>query len=141
MTERRIGDRVVETTNEEKVLFPADGITKGDLMDHDERIAEVMLPHLRRRPLSMHRFPDGIGARGFFQKRAPGHFPDWVETATVETEEGEQDVVVCGEAATLVFLRQQGCITPHVWLSRTDALDRPDRLLFDLDPPTRGRTR
>jgi bifunctional non-homologous end joining protein LigD len=132
------GDRTIEIGNPDKVLFPDDGITKADVARYYERIAGVMVPHVRHRPLTMHRFPDGIGADGFYQKQVPGSFPDWIVRETVSKEDGEVTQVVCDDAATLVFLADQGCITPHVWLSTTDHLEAPDRLVFDLDPPEDG---
>ncbi|MGH2537355.1 MAG: DNA polymerase domain-containing protein, partial [Candidatus Promineifilaceae bacterium] len=95
------------------------------------------------RPLSMQRFPDGIGEKGFYQKEAPGYFPAWIRRASIRVEgTGEnQPQVICDEAATLVYLANQNCITPHLWLSRLggragpEPLDHPDRLIFDLDPP------
>src|SRR4051794_19709843 len=93
-----------------------------------------MLPHLTDRPISMQRFPDGIDQGGFYEKKVPSHFPDWLDTAVVETADGTQSQVTVNNARTLVYLANQGCITPHTWLSRTRALDRPDQLVFDLDP-------
>jgi bifunctional non-homologous end joining protein LigD len=83
----------------------------------------------------MQRYPNGIQAEGFFQKAAPDYFPDWIRRVTVSKEGGTVEHVVCDNAATLVYLANQGCITPHVWLSRADRVDNPDRLIFDLDPP------
>jgi len=129
------GGRSIEVGNPGKVLFPESGITKADLVEYYRRIAEVMVPYVRSRPVTMHRFPDGVGAPGFYQQDAPGHFPEWIRTVTVSTEEGDATRVVCEDAATLVYLAEQACITPHVWLSTVEHLDRPDRLVFDLDPP------
>jgi bifunctional non-homologous end joining protein LigD len=118
-------------------MFPDEGITQGDLMEYYRRVAETMLPYLKGRPLTMQRFPDGIGDEGFYQKEAPDYFPDWIRRVSIEVkEEGqEQPQVICENVATLVYLVDQGCITPHVWLSRADKLTHPDRLIFDLDPP------
>jgi bifunctional non-homologous end joining protein LigD len=127
--------RAVEVGNPDKVLFPDAGITKRDLACYYRRIAAVMLPHIRGRPVTMQRYPDGIGADGFYQKDAPGYFPDWIRTETLAKENGEVSHVVCDDAATLVYLADQGCITPHVWSSTTADPDRPDRMVFDLDPP------
>lgn len=121
-------------SNRDKVFFPDAGITKGDLVDYYRRIAEVALPHYRDRPLSMQRFPDGIAAEGFFQKNAPEYFPDWIETAALAKEDGTVRHVVANSAATLVYLADQGMITPHLGLSRVDDIEKPDRLVFDLDP-------
>lgn len=131
-----IGGRTIELSNLDKVFFPGEGLTKGELVDYYRRMAETMLPHLESRPLSMQRFPDGIEGEGFYQKQAPDYFPDWIERVKIEVEEdGEvQPQVVCQGAATLVYLAQQACITPHIWLSRVDQLRQPDKLIFDLDP-------
>ena len=132
-----VDDRTISLSNLDKVLFPDDGVSKGDLIDYYRRIAEVMLPHMAGRPISMQRFPDGIAGEGFYQKEAPAYFPEWVERVQVwvEEEESRQPQVLCSNAATLVYLANQACITPHVWLSRRDKLYYPDRMVFDLDPP------
>jgi bifunctional non-homologous end joining protein LigD len=125
----------VEVSNTDRVLFPDDSITKGDLIDYYHRIATVMLPHLRERPLNMQRFPRGIAAAGFWQQDTPNYFPEWVERVTVEKEEGGLVThVVCNNAATLVYLANQGCVTQHIWLSRASQLRNPDRMVFDFDP-------
>jgi len=129
-----IDGRAISLSNQDKTLFPKDGISKGDLVDYYRRIAEIAIPHYRGRPLTMHRFPDGIDADGFFQKEAPDHFPDWIERATLDKEGGSLRQVIANDAATLVYLANQGCITPHLGLSTIDAIDRPDRLIIDLDP-------
>jgi bifunctional non-homologous end joining protein LigD len=132
-----VDDRTISLSNLDKVFFPDNGVSKGDLIDYYRRIAEVMLPHMAGRPISMQRFPDGIAEEGFYQKEAPAYFPEWVERAQVwvEEEESHQPQVICSNAATLVYLANQACITPHVWLSRRDKLYYPDRMVFDLDPP------
>jgi bifunctional non-homologous end joining protein LigD len=117
------------------LFFPDDGFTKGDLIDYYDRIGDRMLPHLKDRPLMMHRFPDGIAGKDFYHKETPDYFPDWIETVSVKKEGGRVNHVVCANRATLVYLADQACITPHVWLSRRDRLNHPDRLVFDLDPP------
>lgn len=129
--------QTVELSNQQKVYFPEAGLTKGDLVDYYRRIAPTMLPHLQDRPLSMQRFPEGISTPGFYQKEVPEYFPSWIRRAAVLVEEEgqEQPQVVCDNAATLVYLANQGCITPHLWLSRAGNLRRPDKLIFDLDPP------
>ena len=132
-----IDGRSLEISNPHKVYFPGIGLTKGDLIAYYRRAAEVMLPHLRQRPLSLQRFPDGIEKGGFYQKEAPDYFPDWIEQVMVQvdTDKVVQPQVVCNDAATLVYLVNQGCMTPHAWLSRASDLLHPDRLIFDLDPP------
>jgi bifunctional non-homologous end joining protein LigD len=125
----------VEITHPEKVLFPGDGITKADLASYYERVAPWMLPHVRGRPVSMQRFPDGIESKGFFHKDVPGYFPGWVRRVEVQKADGTVTHAIASDARTLVYLAGQNCITPHVWLSRADRLWQPDRLVFDLDPP------
>lgn len=129
------GGRRIEVSNTDKVFFPDNGITKGEVVEYYHRIGETMLPHAVDRPLTLHRFPDGIGSEGFFQKNTPDHFPDWITRERLEKEGGTVVYPVCTELATLVYIADQGCITPHVWLSRVDRPHEPDRMIFDLDPP------
>lgn len=137
MAARRYGRRRVETSNEDKVLFPDEGITKGELIDYYERASDRLLPFLRERPLVLQRFPDGIGEQGFYQKQEGDYFPEWITTVRVDVEStgGTQDLVVADTEATLGYLANQACVTLHPWLSRVDELDRPDALVIDLDPP------
>lgn len=118
----------------DKVLFPDAGITKGDLAAYYEQVAEPMLRQIKERPISMQRFPDGIGKHGFFHKNVPDYFPDWVRRVEVRMQDGTVTHVLANDRDTLVYLADQACITPHVWLSRADQLERPDRMVFDLDP-------
>jgi bifunctional non-homologous end joining protein LigD len=132
----KVGGHKIEISHEDKVFFPKAKITKGDVIAYFRDVARVMLPHVRERPLAMHRHPDGIKGEGFFQKDVPDYFPSWIKRVTTPRKEGGKiDNVVCNNAATLVYLANQACITPHVWLSRGDKLDCPDQLIFDLDPP------
>lgn len=124
----------VKLSSPDKQLFPADGVTKADLAAYYEAVAEWMLPHVRGRPVSMLRFPDGIEGEGFFHKNVPAHYPDWIERVEVEKRGGTLTHAVIGNADTLVYLVGQNTITPHVWLSRADRLHQPDRMVFDLDP-------
>jgi bifunctional non-homologous end joining protein LigD len=133
----RYGSITVEISSADKVLFPNDGITKGDLATYYDKIALVMLPHVRDRAVTMHRFPNGLKGEGFIQKAVPDYFPDWIKTVSVRKVQGMVTHVVIDKAATLAYLADQACITPHVWLSRVDRLDHPDRLIFDLDPSGR----
>lgn len=131
----KVAGRDVTISHPDRVLFPDDGITKQDLADYYARIGPVMLPHLRDRAISMQRFPDGIGSEGFYQKNVSDHFPEWIRRARIDKEgDGSNEQVVVDDAATLVYLANQGCITPHAWLSRVDRVRHPDRLVFDLDP-------
>jgi bifunctional non-homologous end joining protein LigD len=124
----------VEISRPDKVLFPDDGVTKLDLAEYYAAVADVMLPHLRGRPVNMQRFPDGIGGMAFYEKKVPSHFPDWVHTVEVHTEDGTQRQVVVDDRRSLVYLAQQACLTPHTWLCTEKDLERPDQLIFDLDP-------
>ena len=127
----------VEISHPDKVLFPKDGITKADVAGYYQKISKTILPYLQDRPISMQRFPDGIEVEGFFQKEVPKYFPDWIGRSSVEVkEDGQtQDQVVCQNEAALLYLANLGCITLHRWLSRSDKLDQPDLMIFDLDPP------
>ena len=129
------GRRTIEIGNPDKEMFPDEGISKQDLAEYYAHVADLMVPHMEGRALTMHRFPDGIDGDGFYQQRAPDHFPDWIRTAELATEDETTSRVVCDDAATLVYLADQACITPHVWLSRVEDEARPDRMVFDLDPP------
>ena len=131
----RVGRHTLELSRTDKVLFPGDGITKGDLIAYYREIAEAMLPFLRDRPVAMVRCPDGIDGECFYHKDIPEYYPDWIKRVTIKKEGGTLRQVLCNDAATLVYLANQACITPHVWLSRADKLDCPDQLIFDLDPP------
>lgn len=131
----RINGHDLKLSKVDKELYPRDHVSKRDIVDHYRAVAAAMLPHLADRPLTLRRFPDGIDDSGFFQKHAADHFPDWVRTETMRAEGGTVDYVVCEDEATLVYLANQAAIEFHVWLSRLDEPDRPDRLVLDLDPP------
>ncbi|MFD5708886.1 non-homologous end-joining DNA ligase [Streptomyces pharetrae] len=134
----RAGRRTVEVRRPGKVLFPGgDGhpeYTKGDLVDYYRSVAPFLLPHLRGRPLMLEMHPDGVDGPGFMQKNTPDTYPDWITRIEVPKEGGTVRHTVCDDAATLVHLAGQACVTLHRWLSRGDRLDRPDRMVFDLDP-------
>jgi bifunctional non-homologous end joining protein LigD len=121
-------------THPEKVLFPEDGITKGELASYYEQIAPLMLPHLRGRPLTMERYPAGIDKKGFLQKDVTKGFPAWLARAEVPKQGGTVHYALIDDARSLHWLANQNCITPHVWTSRVPALYRPDLCVFDLDP-------
>jgi bifunctional non-homologous end joining protein LigD len=117
-------------------VFGDAGLTKLDLARHYAGVADVMVPHVRDHPLALHSFPQGVEGSGYFVKDAPKHFPDWIRTVEVPKREGGTiHHVLANDAATLVYLAGQNVVTPHVWTSRADRLERPDRLVFDLDPP------
>ncbi|MDI3315672.1 MAG: non-homologous end-joining DNA ligase [Mycobacterium sp.] len=127
----------VEITHRDRVLFPADGITKGDLADYYAGVADVMLPHLKGRPLTAQRFPRGIGEQGFLQQDFAETLPDWLSRAEVTKADGTVVHPVADRREALLWLANQDCITLHAWLSRQDLPDKPDRLVFDLDPSVR----
>lgn len=124
----------IELTHLDKLLFPNAGLSKRDLIGYYRRIAVTALPHYRNRPLSMQRFPDGIGAGGFFQKDRPDYYPDWIDSVSLKKRDGRVDHVLIDNTATLVYLANQACITLHLALACADKPQRPDRLVFDLDP-------
>jgi bifunctional non-homologous end joining protein LigD len=139
MVIERFGSYRVELSNQDKLFFPADGITKGDLIGYYRDVAEVMLPHLENRPLTLHRFPDGIEDDGFYQQQASDYFPEWLQTLEAPRASADSKTVkhvLCNNRATLVYLANQGVIAFHGWASRSPRLYRPDRLIFDLDPPS-----
>jgi bifunctional non-homologous end joining protein LigD len=121
-------------THPEKVMFPADGITKGELAAYYESIAPLMVPHIRARPITMERFPAGIGAKGFLQKDVSKGFPSWLERAEAPKKGGVVHYPMVGDTRSLLWLANQNCITPHVWASRAPNLYQPDLCVFDLDP-------
>ena len=124
----------MKISSPDKVLFPEDGITKRELADYYEAVAPAMVLHVRDRPVTMHLYPRGIGEEGVYMKQAPKHFPDWIKRVEVRKRGGTVGHVVANRAETLVYLAGQNCVTPHVWLSRADKIERPDRLIFDFDP-------
>jgi bifunctional non-homologous end joining protein LigD len=127
----------VEITHADRPLFPADGITKGDLVDYYGEIAEAMVPHLKGRPLTVWRYPRGIDQQGFVQQDFAGSLPDWIDSAEVGKEGGGTVVhPVADRREALVWLANQNGVTPHSWLSRSDRLQEPDQIIFDLDPST-----
>jgi len=134
----RIGRRSIDLSALGKKLFPRSKITKGEMIAYYERIAPTMAPYLKNRLLVLHRYPNGIAEEGFYQKDASLYFPEWIPRVAVKKrEDGTTNYVVCNEAATLVYLANQGTITFHTWLSRIPKIDYPDKLVFDFDPPPR----
>jgi bifunctional non-homologous end joining protein LigD len=124
----------VVITHPEKIMFPDDGITKGELAAYYEAVAPVVLPHLRGRPVTMERFHRGIGAPGFFQKNVVKGAPAWLERVKVRKKDGVVHHPVVTDTRGLLWLANQNCITPHVWTSRVPRITRPDVCVFDLDP-------
>jgi len=141
--EARSGRRVVRLSSEDRVLWPDEGITKSDLWDYYDAIAGVLVPHLRDRPFTMKRFRGGVRDPGFFQKQAPKGIPDWIPTRrfTTHPREGgsrEVDFPLVNSREALLWMVQFHCIDMNAWYSRVDKPQRPDFVLFDLDPPDDG---
>jgi bifunctional non-homologous end joining protein LigD len=131
-----VGARRLSLSNLDKVLWPRDGYTKGDLIAYYRAAAEVILPYLADRPLTLQRYPDGIDGPSFFEKHLPKGIPDWVARVTASTSESGKKVtyVVCNDEPTLVYVANLASIPLHAWTSRTKALDEPDFIFFDVDP-------
>lgn len=128
----------ITLTHGERVVFPSSGVTKAEIVEHYARVAPLMLPHVRGRPVMLQRFPGADGMATIYQKQMPSHFPDWIHRVTVPKVGGTVTHVIADDAATLVYIANQGSITPHVWLSRVDHLTQPDRMIIDLDPGPGG---
>jgi bifunctional non-homologous end joining protein LigD len=126
----------LQLTNTDKIFWPADGYTKGDLLAYYRAIAPWILPYLRDRPLVMTRYPDGIEGKSFFQKDAPDFAPEWIRTERVWSEGSDRELryFVCDDEASLLYVANLGSIPLHVWASRVGSLERPDWCILDLDP-------
>jgi bifunctional non-homologous end joining protein LigD len=123
-------------THPEKLLFPDEGISKGDLARYYEAVAPALIPHISGRPVTMERYPSGIGAKGFWQKDVSRGFPDWLERVEVPKKDGVVHHLLVNDVRSLLWMVNQNTITPHVWPSRAPKLRRPDVCVFDLDPAT-----
>jgi bifunctional non-homologous end joining protein LigD len=137
----RKGKRVLRLSNLDKVFWRDEGITKGDLLAFYRDLAPVLVPHLRDRPFTMRRYPDGVGGKSFFQKDKPPGMPDWIPTVNIEVSTRETprqrrriDAPLVNDELALLWMVNMGCIDLNTWYSRVDKLDRPDFVLFDLDP-------
>ncbi len=130
----------VEPTNLDKVFWPDSGLTKGDLVNYFDAVAPMLLPALRDRPLTVIRFPDGVGGFSFYQKDTPKYAPPWVKTVKIHAGSAKRDVryPLCNSRRTLLWLANQAAIELHPWLSRVGRIERPDYLVLDLDPPEDG---
>jgi bifunctional non-homologous end joining protein LigD len=135
--------KTVSLSSPERVLYPDDGITKGDLFEYYRSVAPTLVPHLKDRPFTMKRYPHGIEGEVFFQKQAPKHLPSWIPTRQFRTwprEGGSRlvDFALVNSAEAVLFMVQNNCIDMNAWYSRVDKPHRPDFVLFDLDPPDGG---
>jgi DNA ligase D len=136
----RVGRYDVPVTNPDKIFFPERGLTKGDLVSYYVGVAEHVLPHLRRRPFHMKRFPNGVEGDFFHQKRVPANHPEYVDEVFVQFPSGHSTVfAIVDNAAALAWVANLGCIELHTWASRVPEIEKPDYLLIDLDPTTDGQ--
>jgi bifunctional non-homologous end joining protein LigD len=140
-SEIRKGSRVLRLSNLDKLFWPDEGITKGDLLQYYRAVADALVPHLRDRPFTMKRYPDGWQGSFFFQKDAPKHMPEWIKTAEIEVSTRDSPrrkrtirTPLVNDELALLWMVNMGCIDMNTWYSRVDKLDRPDWVLFDLDP-------
>jgi bifunctional non-homologous end joining protein LigD len=132
----RVGSRELRLTNLDKLFFPKQGLTKGDLVRYYVDVAECVLPHVRRRPMQMLRYPNGVDGDFFYQKRVPVPHPQWLETVRIVFPRHGRtaDFPVVTDVAGLAWIVNLGCIDLHTWHSRVDDIERPDYMLIDLDP-------
>ena len=136
----RLGRHEVPITNPDKLFFPERGLTKGDLVSYYVGVAAHALPHLRRRPFHMKRFPNGVAGDFFHQKRVPANHPEYVDEVFVQFPSGHSTVfAIVDNAAALAWVANLGCIELHTWASRVPEIEKPDYLLIDLDPTTDGQ--
>jgi len=123
-------------TNPDKIFFPKDKITKLEVIEYYKKIAPLMLKYTKNRALTMLRYPHGINEEGFYQKNAPDYFPSWIKRFETKRKEDKEPVhyVVANNVDTLVYIANFGCLIPHLWLSKIDKPNYPDKMIFDLDP-------
>ncbi|WP_379964382.1 DNA ligase D [Epilithonimonas sp. UC225_85] len=133
---KKIGKKELKLTNQNKIYFPDDDVSKGDVIDYYQSISKYILPHLKNRPESMNRFPNGINGLSFYQKDAAEETPDWIEIQKVFSESSDKYInyIICNDKETMAYLNNLGCIELNVWTSRLPKADFPDYLVLDLDP-------
>ncbi len=138
MTHIKANGHSIEITNTDKQMFPGDNISKEDLAEYYSQMAEHIIPLTRNRPMMLHRYPDGIEGSNFYQKQTADYYPRWLKEIKVKVkkeDEDSQQMLNCDSRAALVYIANQGCITPHTWLSKRNKLNFPDKMIYDLDPP------
>jgi bifunctional non-homologous end joining protein LigD len=138
----KVGKREIGLSNLQKVLYPATGFTKGQVIDYYVRIAPTILPHLKGRPITLKRYPNGVDQKFFYEKRCPSHKPDWIKTQNVKSEQDKEDINYCTleEPAGLAWIGNLASIELHCLLSKAPKLDQPTAVAFDFDPgPPAGR--
>ncbi len=131
-----VGGRELSFSNLDKVLWPQDGYTKGDLIAYYAGVARWLIPHLRDRPLTLERYPDGIEGQSFFEKQAPRYKPSWIPTVSLSADGDSRRIayMLCNDEAALAWCANLASIVLHVWYSHLPSIDSPDYVLFDLDP-------
>ncbi|NBI07801.1 non-homologous end-joining DNA ligase [Senegalia massiliensis] len=132
----KINNKNINIKNENKIIFPKSNISKKDLINYFLKISNYIIPHIENRPLTMHRFPNGINDINFYEKQIPSYFPSWFDRVDIKNKDkGHTIYPLCNNKHSLVYLANQACISQHIWLSKKDSLDYPDKIIFDLDPP------
>jgi len=136
MEEIKLNNHKIKITHPDKVMFPTNMITKKDVVQYYLKIADHLLPRIKDRPITIHCFPNGLDAAGFFRQHAQVNLPDWLETITLKTKDGGEMVhMLCQNKETLVYLANQNMIEIHRWLSKIDNPNQPDIMIVDIDPP------
>ncbi len=131
-------NQTIEISHKDKKIFPKANYTKEDVVKYYDKIYDTIEEYIKNRPIMMQRFPDGIHKSGFYQKQVSDYFPDWIDTLAVKVKKEnkeKQDYVNCNSQATLAYIANQGCVTVHAWLSTKKNINKPDKMIFDLDPP------
>lgn len=131
-----IGNRTIELSNPKKIMYPKENFTKTDIVNYYDKISGYMLPYIKNRPLVMHRFPDGIKGKEFYQKEVPDYFPKWIKRKKVKlVKGGSEPLMIASKKADLIYLASQACLVPHIWLSTANKPKYPNKIVLDLDPP------
>lgn len=132
----KISKQDVKLTNQNKIYFPKDQVSKGDIVAYYQSISKYILPHLKDKPQSMNRFPNGIDGMSFYQKDASEFTPDWIDIQKVHSESSDKEInyILCNDKATLAYLNNLGCIDLNIWTSKITTIEEPDYLVLDLDP-------
>ncbi|MFW6224261.1 MAG: non-homologous end-joining DNA ligase [Bacteroidota bacterium] len=141
MTKMKANGHSIEISNPDKQMFPDDNISKKELAEYYSQMAEHIIPLTTDRPMMIHRYPDGINGNNFYQKQTADYFPGWLKEIKVRVKkagEDSQQMLNCDSEAALIYIANQACITPHIWLSKKNKLDYPDKMIYDLDPPENG---
>lgn len=129
----------VEMTNPDKIIYPKEKITKKQIIEYYRKVSSRLILHIKDHPLALQRYPNGIKKEGFFQKNVSKYFPKWIKTVRVSRQaSGKVQMVLCNDKNTVEYLANQAALSLHPWLSTRSKLDKPDRMIFDLDPPQRN---